>query len=56
MSIETLTTANYILSTFVAIHIALEFYHYISQWWKSKRDKKMLEHLDEHLDNCNVHV
>ena len=51
ISIETLTTSNYVLSAFVAIHIALELYHYVSEWLKNKRDKKMLEHIDEHLDS-----
>ena len=51
MDIETLKISNYILSTFVALHIGAELYHYISEWIKNRRDKKMLEHIDEHLDN-----
>jgi hypothetical protein len=59
ISIETLKTSNYILSTLVGIHIFLEFYHYLSEYLKNRRDRKMLEHIDEHLDNmvckCNQH-
>lgn len=57
MDIETLKTSNYILASCVAGHIALELYHYLSEWLKNRRDKKMLEHIDDHLDNmectCN---
>lgn len=51
ISIEALATSNYVLSACILIHIAMEIYHYISSWFKTRRDKKMLEHLDQHLDN-----
>lgn len=49
--VEALTTSNYVLSACVLLHIAAELYHYVSQWIKERRDKKMLEHIDDHLDN-----
>jgi len=51
VSIETLKNTNIILSILVALHIGLELYHYISEWLKNRRDKKMLKHIDDHLDN-----
>jgi len=50
-TLTSLTISNYILSAFVILHISMEFYHYISEFIKNKRDKKMLKHLDDHLDN-----
>jgi len=53
ISIEVLKNTNIILSILVALHIVLELYHYVSEWLKNRRDRKILEHIDDHLDNMD---
>ena len=47
---DTLTISNIVLSVFVGFHICCEFYHYVSEFFNSKRDKQLLEHIDVQLD------
>jgi len=50
-----LTISNYVLSGFVGFHIFCEFVHYIMEFIKNRRDKNMLEHLDDHLDRIEIY-
>lgn len=47
---KSLIISNIVLSSLVTLHLACEFFHYISSYLKNRRDKRMLEHIDGHLD------
>lgn len=47
---DPLTISNIILSTFVGFHILCEFYHYVSEFFNSKREKKTLKYLVDRAD------